>query len=234
MALAVQTSRRTRWALFALVAAAVPPALATLNRGIFVGIGVGVGYLALRGLRRATLTPVIGCTALAAGLGGVVLASGVLDRLGERTTTSSTTQDRADLYREAFQRTLSSPLVGWGAPRPSLTKQVSVGTQGHFWYLMFSHGFVGLTLFLTTVWGTALVTRRVTDLTSTLLHTPVVVIGVMLLFYGVDGLHLLVAMTCAMLLTRPEPSPWVWGLLPITQAAGGLSSPDPTLSMAPT
>ncbi len=231
LALAVHASRRTRWVLLVLVAAALPPALATLNRGVFVGLGVGLLYVLGRRIRRASLTGVLGLALVAAAAGVVVVVSGVLDRLGERTTTSSTTRDRADLYREAFQRTLDSPLVGWGAPRPSLTKQVSVGTQGHFWYLMFSHGFVGLALFLVAVWGTALLTRRAVDLHTVLLHTPVVVIGVMLLFYGVDALHLLVAMTCAMLLARPEPAPLTWGLLPVSAPA---SRPAGAVSMAPT
>ncbi len=206
-AFAVHSSRRTRWLLVALVAAAVPPALATLNRGIFVGLAVSVGYLALRSARRATPTRVLQLGAAGVAVAGVVLASGVLDRVGERTSTSSTTQDRLALYREAFQRTLESPLLGWGAPRPSLSLEVSVGTQGHFWYLMFSHGFVGLGLFLLTVWGLVAVTWRTRDTESLLMHTVVVVIGVMLLFYGVDGVHLVIALTCGVLLLRPEEPP---------------------------
>lgn len=204
-ALAVRARPRTRVLLAALVALAVPPALATLNRGIFVGVAVTVAYLAGRNLRRASLVRVLqlGGAALVVGVG--VLASGALDRVGERTSTSSTTQDRAALYQESFRRTLESPWLGWGAPRPSETLDVSVGTQGHFWYLMFSHGFVGLGLFLATIWGLAFVTRRVRDLESMLMHAVVVVIGVMLLFYGIDGVHLVIALTCGVLLMRPEP-----------------------------
>ncbi len=204
-ALAVRASRRTRWLLAALVAAAVPPALATLNRGIGVGVAVALGYLALRYARHASLKRVLQILGAGAVVAVAVLASGALDRVGERTSTSSTTEDRAALYREAFQRTLDSPFLGWGAPRPSLTLEVSVGTQGHFWYLMFSHGFVGLGLFVGTIWGLALVTRRVRDPESILMHTVVVVIGVMLLFYGIDGIHLVIALTCGVLLMRPEP-----------------------------
>lgn len=206
-ALAVRATPRERWVLGALVAAAVPPALATLNRGIFIGLGVATLYVALRFAR--SVRPV---QLARIALGGVVVAavvrsSGVLNRISERTTTSSTTQDRATLYRETFTRTLESPLLGWGAPRPSATLDVSAGTQGHLWYLMFSHGFVGLALFLGFVWGLAVVTRGVVDPESTLLHAVLVVIGVMLLFYGIDGVHLVIALTCGVLLLRPEP----WG-----------------------
>jgi len=204
-ALAVRARPRTRWLLLALVALAVPPALATLNRGIFVGVAVALTYLAARTVRQASLTRVLQLGGAAIAVATGVLASGALNRVSERTSTSSTTQDRAELYREAFRRTLESPLLGWGAPRPSQTLDVSVGTQGHFWYLMFSHGFVGLGLFLATIWGLALVTRRVRDLESMLMHAVVVVIGVMLLFYGIDGVHLVIALTCGALLMRPEP-----------------------------
>lgn len=227
-ALAVHASRRTRCLLAVGVGASLPPALATLNRGIAVGIVVIAGYLLVRRVRRVTLAGAAGTLALVALVGGVVAVSGVLDRLGERTSTSSTTQDRASLYREAFQRTLDSPLVGWGAPRPSYTLQVSVGTQGHFWYLMFSHGFVGLALFLTYIWGTALVTRRAArDLESQLLHAVVVCLGVMLLFYGVDGLHLVIALSCAMLLCRPDRPPPAWALVAVPRDGAGSREPAP-------
>jgi hypothetical protein len=72
---------------------------------------------------------------------------------------------------------------------------------------MFSHGFVGLGLFLLTVWGLVAVTWRTRDTESLLMHTVVVVIGVMLLFYGVDGVHLVIALTCGVLLLRPEELP---------------------------
>ncbi|MFN8078125.1 MAG: hypothetical protein U0Q19_01035 [Kineosporiaceae bacterium] len=203
-ALAVRASRRTRWLLAAAVAVAIPPALATLNRGIFVGVAVAAGYLTVRTIRRVNLIRVLQLGTALVVLAGGLVASGALDRVTERTSTSSTTQDRASLYRESFERTLESPWLGWGAPRPSATLDVSVGTQGHFWYLMFSHGFVGLALFLATVWGLAVTTRRVTDTETLLLHTVVIVISVTLLFYGVDGTHLVLALGSAVLVLRPE------------------------------
>ncbi|MBL8929996.1 MAG: O-antigen ligase family protein [Kineosporiaceae bacterium] len=208
LALAVRSTRRVRLLLTVGVILAVPPALATLNRGIFVGIGVGAAYLTLRYLRRISLVRILQIALALAVLGVGVFASGALDRVTERTSTSSTTQDRASLYQEAFHRTLESPWLGWGAPRPSATLEVSVGTQGHFWYLMFSHGFVGLALYVGTVWGLGLITarytRRLVDHESMLMHTVIVLIGVTLLFYGVDGLHLVIALSCAALVVRPE------------------------------
>lgn len=196
--------RRIRVLVLLLVLASVPPALATLNRGIFIGVGVGVLYLAMRYVTRLSLAR-LGRLAVLGALAAVgVQMSGALSRITERTNTSSSTEDRFTIWREAYDRTMSSPLIGQGAPRPSGTLDVSVGTQGHFWYVMFSFGFVGLALFLTTMWGLAVTTRRVVDLQSVLIHTPLVTVLVMMLFYGIDGVHLTILFTCAALLLRPE------------------------------
>lgn len=205
LALALAVDRRARLVIALLVAACVPVALATLNRGIFVGVAVATVVLVVR-LRRLIRLGHLLAAAVPLGLvAGFAVASGALDRIGERTSTSSTTADRASIYREAFERTLDSPLLGYGAPRPSQTLDVSVGTQGHFWYVMFSHGFVGLALFLATIWGLAVVTRRTTDLVGALMHATLVVASVMLMFYGLEGMNLLfVLVTGAVLLRGPQ------------------------------
>ncbi len=214
LALAVRASWRGRLLLGAGILVALPPALATLNRGIFIGVSVAALYLAARLARRATLSHVLAGLGIVGGAGAVLVLGGALAKVGERTTTSSTTADRASLYLETLRRTLQSPLVGWGAPRPSETLQVSVGTQGHLWYLMFSHGFVGMSLFVITLWATVLRTRRVRELEPLLMHTIPVCLSVTMLFYGVDPLHLLIALGCAVLLTRPEAPRWRWTVLP--------------------
>jgi hypothetical protein len=126
----------------------------------------------------------------------------MLERLGERTSSGESLLTRRTLYEETFRRTLDSPWLGQGAPRPSETANVSAGTQGHVWYLMFSYGFVGLALFLLTFWGLALTTWRVASLQTLLVQTPLVVVNVMILFYGLDGMHLVIVLICFALLVR--------------------------------
>ncbi len=204
VALAVSADRRMRVVAVLLVAAAVPPALATLNRGIFVGVAVAGAAMTWRNRRRIRLGHVLLASVPLGAFAVFVLASGALDRIGQRTSTSSTTADRASLYEEAFRRTLESPLLGYGAPRPSSSLDVSVGTQGHFWNVMFSQGFVGLALFLTTIWGLAIVTRRQPDLPWALVQTSLVVVSVMLMFYGLEGMNLLIVLVTAALLLRGD------------------------------
>jgi hypothetical protein len=189
----------------ALLVLSVPPALATLNRGIFIGVGVAVLYLGVRLARRVTFVGWVRLLALGAAAVAAVLTfgAGSLSRLTERTSSGESLLTRQTIYEETFRRTLDSPWLGQGAPRPSETAAVSAGTQGHVWYVMFSYGFVGLALFLLTFWGFALTTWRVRSLESLLLQTPLVVVNVMIAFYGLDGMHLVIVLVCFAVLVRP-------------------------------
>lgn len=145
----VWSERPRRWLVLVLVVASVPPALATLNRGMFVGLGVIAAWWALQALRRGRVVPVV--TGLVAAAVGVVAwrISPVSAALADRVEVTSSTQDRAALYRDTFDKTLESPLFGYGAPRPAdFSWLPSLGTQGQFWMVLFSYGFIGAALFL--------------------------------------------------------------------------------------
>jgi len=216
----LHASRRRRLVAGALLLLSVPPALATLNRGIFIGVGVAALYLGVRLARRLTFVGWIRVLALGTIVAAAVFTfgSGSLSRLTERTSSGESVSTRQAIYAETFRRTLDSPWLGQGAPRPSETAAVSAGTQGHIWYVMFSYGFVGLALFLLTFWGFALTTWRVRSLETLLLQTPLVVVNVMIAFYGLDGMHLVVVLVCFAVLVRgsvrgrarlPQPPPTV-------------------------
>ena len=143
---------------------------------------------------------------------GVVVAwfAGVFEQISARTSASSTTQDRMALYRETFRRTLQSPLFGWGAPRPSETLQVSVGTQGHIWNLMFSYGFLALGFFAVFIWWTVWRSRDVPTAEALWVHVSLLVSGCAITYYGFDGPQMAVVMVSAALLLRavsPPPRP---------------------------
>ncbi|MDQ1293286.1 MAG: O-antigen ligase family protein [Actinomycetota bacterium] len=205
LALALLSRKRMRLLLLGLVLASLPPALATLNRGVFLGAGAILAYLGVRNLYRVRLGHILRAGVVLIFVLIFVVQSGAIDQITHRTTVSSTTSDRADLYRETFERTRESPWFGYGAPRPSQTLQVSVGTQGQLWYVMFSHGFVGLGLFLGAVWGLAWTTRRVRGVVPLLLHSVLVSVSLMLVVYGQDGFHLCIPMICGMVLLNATP-----------------------------
>ena len=215
----LHASRRGRLVAAALLALSVPPALATLNRGIFIGVGVAALYLAVRLARRVSFVGWIRLLTLATIVAAAVLTfgAGSLSRLTERTSSGQSVDTRQAIYEETFRRTLDSPWLGQGAPRPSETASVSAGTQGHVWYVMFSYGFVGLALFLLAFWGFALLTWRVGSVETLLLQTPLVVVNVMIAFYGLDGMHLVVVLVCFAVLVRGSTR----------RRAGPLTSPMP-------
>jgi polysaccharide biosynthesis protein PslJ len=200
-------SRRARLLVGSALAAAIPPAVATSNRGLFLALAASILYvgtrLALRGNGRALLA-----VAAATVLGAVVFANaGLWDTIAERQASSDTTSGRAQLYAETFERTLQSPLFGYGAPRPSFESEISVGTQGQIWMLMFSYGFVGLVLFLWFLWGAALRTWRAPGMSNLWLHAALVSTCILVLYYGLDVPQLTTVAVIAALLLRERYRP---------------------------
>lgn len=200
--------RRTAkfWWVMVLIPVSLVPAVLTLNRGMFLGIGVAVLYAALRlalmGRLRALFSLIgIGIVGVAAAI-----SLGLEERLGNRLEQSSTTEDRANLYTEAITRTLTSPLFGFGAPRPSFTEGApSVGTQGHVWTVLFSHGFPALALFLAALAYFFFATWRVTSTTALALNTIQIVILVEVIYYGVLPHGLMLSFIAAALALRGDP-----------------------------
>ena len=195
-------NRATRWAVSGLLLASVFPAVASSNRGMLLGLTVSAAYVGLRLAARRRVVPLLvlaGCAAVATVLGGRL---GAFDRIAERQTYSSSTQGRASLYAETWQRTWESPLFGWGAPRPSVHHEVSVGTQGYLWSLMFSYGLVGLLLFATFLVGAILRTWWVADDQALLLHAVLVGAVAIVGFYGLDVMQWLTVGVVAALLLR--------------------------------
>jgi polysaccharide biosynthesis protein PslJ len=170
------------------------PVGASSNRGMFLGLAVGLGYVAVRLALRGHLVPFIGLGVV--GLAGLsyYLFGGAAESIAERQTYSNTTEGRGTLYVETFRRTMESPIIGWGGPRPSGTVEVSVGTQGWIWQLMFSFGFVGLALFLYFLLGMLWRTRRAQGTTRLLMHASMVTMTVLTGFYG---LHLVLLLLMA-------------------------------------
>jgi len=184
-AIARRTAKATIWLIIG-IAASIPPAIATTNRGLFVGIIAAVGYVLIRLLLRGKWLPFLWVGALAAALFAVLALSGLLEAIAERQDTVDTTDGRRTLYAEAFERTLQSPILGYGAPRPSYTTEIAVGTQGMIWNAMFCFGFVGLALFAIFLLGALLRTAAAPNVAALWLHSSVVAAVVMSTFYGLD------------------------------------------------
>jgi hypothetical protein len=196
-------SRPVRALLVVGLVAMIAPALATSNRGMFVGLVLAAVYVVVRLAIRDRAAPVLTIAVLGVIGAGVLVGRGLLDQIHTRQQYGDSSGTRLTLYRETFERTLHSPLLGYGAPRPSATEPVvSAGTQGYVWMLMFSFGFVGLALFLTFLWGTTLRTWRAPGDVDLVLHSVLVVASVIIAFYGLDIMQLLSIMLVAAVLLR--------------------------------
>jgi len=196
-------SRALRVFLVLCLAAAIAPAAATLNRGLVIGIGISVFYVAVRLAFRGRIGPFVAMIAGMAAVAVVAVSGGLVDKLSERAEYGST-DDRGTLYQETFERTLDSPLLGYGAPRPSGLLDISVGTQGMFWAVMFSFGFVGLGLFLWFLGGAVCRTWRAPETWRLWLHSSLIATCMLIFIYGLDTMQLLtVALLAAVLLRDP-------------------------------
>lgn len=191
-----------RWAYGAVILLSIVPVAATLNRGMYLALGIALSYVLLRFAIRGRVAPLVGVSLLAFGVGLFLVVSGVIDRILLRTTYSTTNIGRMTLYEETFQRTLESPLLGWGSPRPSRLIGLSVGTQGHIWNVMFSHGFVALAFFVCSIalfaWST-----RDTAGPRFAAHVTLVMSVAAITYYGFDGIQIVTVLVAAGLALRP-------------------------------
>lgn len=202
---------RRFWLLIATMVLSLIPAMLTLNRGMFIGLAVAAIYITLRWILAGQLGRAMWIICSGAVVALIAIPLSVGERLTSRVETSTSTENRADLYRETFERTLDSPLFGYGAPRPSFTEGMpSAGTQGHVWTIMFSHGFPALVCFMLALLWLWAATSRTRTVTHVLLHTVQLVIVVEVLYYGVLPHGLIVSFTAAALTLRelkpPEPA----------------------------
>ena len=178
------------------------PAAASSNRGMFAALGLAAAYIVVRMVVRDRAAPMIAIAALGGAGAAVLIANGLIAQVAERQQYGQSIGVRLDLYRETFERTLHSPILGYGAPRPSAVQEISVGTQGYVWMLMFSFGFVGLALFVSFLWGATLRSWSSPGDVDLVLHSVLVVASVIVVFYGLDVMQLLTIMLVAAVLLR--------------------------------
>jgi hypothetical protein len=153
------TSRRTRfWAIVCLLVAIVP-AVVSLNRGLWIGMGVRVHYVPARYVLAGKLwnmgvvavaTALLGVALIATPLGGVVSA---------RLDNGKSNGVRSFLIDRALDGFTGSPVVGYGGTRNTLGGRQSitvgesagcercgnftVGGNGQLWQLLYAHGAAG-------------------------------------------------------------------------------------------
>jgi hypothetical protein len=150
------------WTAVTLVVAAIP-IIYSVNRGMWIGLGVSllfVAYqLASRG-RTNLLAGIAGVTVIAALLITVTPLRSIVDA---RLSHGQSNTIRGSLNSAAFDAAVRSPIVGWGTTRSVLGSPDSIaigktsscqtcgnapiGSTGELWTLLIANGFVGAGLY---------------------------------------------------------------------------------------
>jgi O-antigen ligase len=154
---------RRRLAAAAVLAVAAVPAIYSLNRGMWIGVGLAVAYvgirLALRGrpivlLSMAVAVAAVVLLVLLSPLGGVIQA---------RLDNPRSNDIRANLSAQAVQVTAGSPILGYGTTRTALGSPQSIavgrssscqrcgnfviGSNGQLFQLLITVGYGGAALY---------------------------------------------------------------------------------------
>lgn len=217
--------RRWRIATVAVLAVAVVPIVASLNRGLWVAIIAAAALVVVQSALRGN--------ARALAVGGVVTVAAVLlllfSPLGDLVT-ARLDNGRSDNVRENLAWTAvdltaqGSPLVGYGTTREVEGNFVSiaggasdacpgcepppVGTHGHLWTVIFGTGFVGAALYVGFLALQFFWALRVAKSTySMAASATLLVLLVTLPYYGAVGVVLFVGFIAIGLLGRESRKP---------------------------
>jgi hypothetical protein len=160
----VGTRLRTKAFGVVVLAVALMPAVASLNRGLWIGIGVAAVLVALRLAVRGRLAALFGVAALAALLAAAVAVTPLGETVSSRLEHGKSNGVRMYLTQNAVQGVAGSPVIGYGSTRNTLGGRQSItvgqsqdcprcgnftiGGNGQLWQLIYAHGFAGTVTFL--------------------------------------------------------------------------------------
>ncbi|WP_458113680.1 hypothetical protein M1D88_06150 [Arthrobacter sp. R1-13] len=147
-----------------LVVAAFP-VVHSMNRGLWVSLGVGAGALIVYLIAKRRIRSLV-ASLVALGIGAAIFVGSPLGALSaERLENAHSNERRTELLVETVTSTVEgSPILGFGSTRDVKGSFSSIagggrpdcdgcqvpplGTQGHIWLVIFSQGLVGMCFFL--------------------------------------------------------------------------------------
>jgi hypothetical protein len=169
-------TRRQRQITVIALAAAVVPTVYSLNRGMWVGVGLSISYVAVRLAARGRLT-VLRTLCAGVAVGGVIfLVTPLHAVISNRLANGQSNAIRTSLSTHAIKAAQASPVLGFGGTRNERGSphsiavghtatcrrcgNASIGSNGQLWLLLISDGFVGTALYLAFFAAGALRYRR--------------------------------------------------------------------------
>lgn len=194
-------------ALLAIVS--LVPIITSLNRGMWISLILGVVVVTLRyaaqGRTRSLVTiMVIGTLAV-----GAIAATDLSTIVTERAETGHSDEGRLSLYRDSFDLTTESPLLGWATPQPRENRPdaPSIGTHGQFWLLMVSNGFPGVIFYVAFIVTLLFVVRRWRSDLGVLCQAILVMTSMQMFVYEQLPSELIIVMTVGGMALRAVDRP---------------------------
>ena len=165
--------RAVRVGVVVLLLLSAIPITYSLNRGMWIGLGASLAYVAVRFAARGRVLT-LGAIVLLLALGSVVfVATPLQGMVTSRLDSGHSNDTRSSLAEDALKAAQSSPLLGYGSTRQTIGSDASiavgqtpdcpkcgnrdVGSTGQFLLLLVAQGFLGLALyvayFVRTLWA---------------------------------------------------------------------------------
>lgn len=151
--------RRNRVLAAGLMVVSIAPVVYSLNRGLWIGLGVMAGYLVLRFVASGRLWVIGVLSALAVMLGVTLMVTPLGGVVTQRLDNGKSNGVRMYLTDHAISGISESPIIGFGSTRNteggrnSITVGSSsdcphcgnftIGGNGQLWQVLYAHGLVG-------------------------------------------------------------------------------------------
>ena len=203
------SSPRRRLLARLLMVAAILPVVVSLNRGLWISLGIGLLYASVRFAARGQVRSLRTIVVLFLVVGLVAWLSPLRGLLADRFETGHSNDSRLTLYAEVLERIDESPLLGFGAPRDTNEADRNippVGTQGQFWMVLFSHGIPAAALFVGWFVLAFWRTRRGATPLQFWTNVSLLIACIQLPFYGMLPTQLMIVMVIAAIALRERRS----------------------------
>lgn len=202
-ALADTKSALRRKLLAALLVLSAIPIVVSLNRGVWLALGLGLTYAFIRFALSRQLRAVAVLASVAALVVTLLFVTPVGGLVTERLANPHSNTVREALYAEAIDRSKESPLVGYGGPQPSEHYRFAapVGTHSQLLFVVFSYGIPAVVFFTAWFGLTLLRSAKGTTAPRFWAHVAILIFLIEAPYYLLD-MHLAVVMIAAALLWR--------------------------------
>jgi hypothetical protein len=199
--------RSSRWRLLVLstLLVSVIPAVVSVNRGLWLSLGLGLVYATLRFLFRGSGRGAGALIALFAIVAVLLFATPLRGIVDDRLAHQHSNKGRLFLYEQALTSIGRSPVLGFGVPQAYAgddRKIPLVGTQGQFWLVMISSGIPAAALFV--LWFLAMLwrSRRGGSMVRFWAHVVIFIGALQIPYYGLLPVQIQLVMISAALAWR--------------------------------